>query len=94
MTENVLVVTETPDNIDYPKLTAAATLAAATGTSVVVHNVCHECPSITTVPPTAGGGFNRVTFEHEPWCPILARHEGRPLTPSQERRHRRYMDGR
>jgi hypothetical protein len=55
MGENVLVLSDTPDNVDYPKLRDAARLATETGCSVVVHNVCHECPSVTTVPPTSSG---------------------------------------
>jgi hypothetical protein len=95
MTEgnNALVITDTPDNVDYPKLHSAWRLAVETGCSVVVHNVCHECPSITTVPPTPRGQFAHVAFEHEDWCPVLAKHEGRRLSPGQHRRHRRYMDG-
>jgi hypothetical protein len=92
-TNNALVITDTPDNIDYAKLRDAHRLAVESGCSVVLHNICHECPSITTVPPTARGQFDRVTFEHEDWCPVLAHHEGRQLTPTQQRRHRRYMDG-
>jgi hypothetical protein len=92
-TGNALVITDTPDSIDYPKLVAGARLAGESGCSVVVHNVCHECPSITTIPPPRSGEAASVAFEHEDWCPVLARHEGRQLTPAQQRRHRRYMDG-
>ena len=89
---NTLVLTDTPDNIDYAKLVAGHRLAAESGCSVVVHNACHECPSITTIPPVQRGGANLVAFEHEDWCPVLAHHEDRQLTPAQQRRHRRYMD--
>ncbi|WP_163685836.1 hypothetical protein [Mycolicibacterium gadium] len=91
---NVLVLTDTPDRIDYAKLQAGWKLARDTGTAVILHNVCHECPSITTVPPAPAGQSGRVTFEHEDWCPVLAHHQGRQLTPAEQRRHRRYMDGR
>jgi hypothetical protein len=91
--ETAAIITDTPDQIDYPKLVEAAALARTLGTSVVVHNVCHECPSITTVPPAAPGQAGRVKFEHENWCPVLAKHDGRELTATQARRHRRYMDG-
>lgn len=93
MSERALILSDTPDNIDYPKLVEAARLATDIGCAVVVHNVCHECPSVTTVPPTVSGQHGRVTFEHEDWCPVLAQHEGRQLTARQVRRHRRYMDG-
>jgi hypothetical protein len=85
-----LVVTETPDSIDYAKLVDGHALAVKIGCSVVLHNVCHECPSITTVPAPGG----QIFFRHEKWCPVLAHHERRKLTPSQQRRHRRYMDHR
>ena len=92
--DNVLVLTDTPDNIDYEKLHAAHKLASESGCSVIVHNACHECPSVMTVPPTLQGQSSTVTFNHEDWCPVLAKYEGRQLTPAQQRRHRRYMDGR
>lgn len=93
MTDDALVITDTPDNIDYAKLQAGWRLAVETGCSVVVHNVCYECPSITTIPPTALGQLDHVTFQHEDWCPVLAKHQGRQLSPGEQRRHRRYMDG-
>ncbi|MBX8688671.1 hypothetical protein GO011_14645 [Mycobacterium sp. 20091114027_K0903767] len=87
----VVAITDTPDNIDYAKLHAGHEQARASGCSVILHNVCLECPSTTTVPPTATG-LAHATIQHEDWCPVLAHHQGRQLTPTERRRHRRYMD--
>jgi hypothetical protein len=92
--DKTLVLTGTPDNIDYAKLAAASKEAEETGYSVVVHEICLECPSVTTVPPPVRGEVAAVAVEHEDWCPILALHEGRELTPRQRRYHQRYMDQR
>mgnify|MGYP007122479744 CR=1 FL=1 len=89
---SALIFTDTPDRIDYAKLHAGWKTAVESGCSVRLHNVCLECPSITTVPPVAAGQHERATFEHEDWCPVLAHHQKRQLTPREERRHRRYMD--
>lgn len=56
-------------------------------------------PLECSIPPThpLGGwnwNWNWNGNQHEQWCPVLVLHEHRELTPSQKRRHRRYMDHR
>ncbi|MGV9797398.1 hypothetical protein ACWDTP_04995 [Mycobacterium sp. NPDC003449] len=86
---NTLVVSDTPDNIDYAKLVAARQLAMDTGCIVVARGICLECPADVIVPPQGSD----IEFRHEDFCPVWAAHDGRKLTERQERRHRRYMDG-
>ena len=87
-----LVLTPDPDAIDYDRLLSAAQLADDSGTSVVARNLCFSCPSDTTIPPSISGRSRHISVRHETWCPVLARQEGRELTPAQVRRQRRHMD--